>query len=82
MRDCIEVMRSERGQRLDIVSDLYRVLLDGLTTIFILLLMRICVRAEGLLDDRSGVLSVMENEGLQHILGDIIVSESDPLLLV
>ena len=37
-----------------------------------------------LLNGKSGILSVMENEneGLQRVLGEIIVTDSDPLLLV
>ena len=37
---------------------------------------------EVLLNDKSGIIDVMENEGFEHILGDIVVSDSDPLLLV
>ena len=37
---------------------------------------------EVLLNDKSGIVGVMENGGVEHILGDIIVSDSDPLLLV
>ena len=37
---------------------------------------------EVLLNDKNSILSVMENEGLENVLGDIIENESDPLLLV
>ena len=47
-----------------------------------LLLMWVYVSIEGLFNDHNGVLSVMAHGGFQRILGDIIVSESDPLLLV
>ena len=37
---------------------------------------------EVLLNDKSGIVDVMENGGFERILGDIIVSDNDPLLLV
>ena len=40
------------------------------------------MNAEALINDKNGVLVAMENGGLQRVLGDIIVSGSDPLLLV
>ena len=40
------------------------------------------VDAEALLNSNKGVLDVLCSEGVQHILGDIILTDSDPLLLV
>ena len=44
--------------------------------------MSVYVDAEVLLNDKSDILRVMESQGVQGILRDIIVSDSDPLLLV
>lgn len=37
---------------------------------------------EVLLNSRREVLTAMENEGIVTILGDVVMSDSDPLLLV
>ena len=42
----------------------------------------ISVNIEVLLNSSTGILVAMQNAGIQHVLGDIIVSDSDPLLLV
>ena len=41
-----------------------------------------CVGSEVLLHSNSNILVVMHSKELKHILGDIISSASDPLLLV
>ena len=40
------------------------------------------MNTEVLLNDKKCILRVMENEGLESVLEDIIENESDPLLLV
>ena len=83
MNNALHLMCSERSQRLSILTDSYRILLDRLNSmISTYLVWKNDVNSEVLLNDKSGVLSVMEHEGLAGILGDIMVSDSDPLLLV
>ena len=77
------MMTSQPSQRLTIITDLYRLLLDRLFTLSIYyLLFRIHIHAEVLLDSNRGVLVAMENARVENVLGGIIISDSDPLLLV
>ena len=77
------MMTSQPSQRLTIITDLYRLLLDRLFTLSIYyLLFCIHIHAEVLLDSNRGVLVAMENARVENVLGDIIISDSDPLLLV
>ena len=80
MSDVLKLISSQPSQRLSALSDLYRVLLDRLNHIFRVLLSFATV--EVLLNDKSELLNGMETEGFQGMLGDIVVSESDSLLLV
>ena len=92
MCDAFELISKEPSQRLNIVTDLYRLLLDRLHLQFVffyilLFLFRGFVVLygniiEGLLNSNSGVMRVLQKEKIQQILGDIVVNDSDPLLLV
>ena len=82
MSEAIELMSSRPDQRLSILTDFYRVLLDRLDLLYLIFSIFLYVNLEVLLNNKSGIVDVMENRGLEHILGDIIVSDSDPLLLV
>ena len=42
----------------------------------------VCMDTEVLLSCNRGVFQAMHNEGLEHALAEIVVSDSDPLLLV
>ena len=88
MCDAFELISTEPSQRLNIVTDLYRLLLDRLHLqfVFFLLFYYFVVLygniIEGLLNSNSGVMRVLQKEKIQQILGDIVVNDSDPLLLV
>ena len=82
MSEAIELMSSRPDQRLSILTDFYRVLLDRLDLLYLIFSIFLYVNLEVLLNNKSGIVDVMENGGVEHILGDIVVSDSDPLLLV
>ena len=79
-------MSSDPTQRMSVVTDLYRLLLDGLlfsiSGCFVQLLVCLYVDIEVLLNHNNTLLHALISEGVQKILGDMIVSDSDPLLLV
>ena len=81
------MIRSQPGQRLSIISDFYRVLLDGMSETVVILFscfsfVSIYMDVEVLLNSRRELLVCMIKEGILHAIGDIIVSETDPLILV
>ena len=75
------MVRSQPSQRLSIITDFYRLLLDGFPFIFFHSHYN-SVLLEVLMNSRSELLACMMKEGLLHVIGDVIVSETDPLVLV
>ena len=82
MCNAIPIMSTQPSQRLSVVTDLYRLLLDRFSVLFLVVFFISFVDPEALLNSNRGVLRALNSEGLQHILGDIITTDSDPLLLV
>ena len=76
-------MRSQPTQRLAVIKELHKLLLDGLDHYYILRFF-FCksLEAEVLLNSRSELLVYMINSGLLRVIGDIIVNETDPLAIV
>ena len=79
-------MSTQPHQRVSVVTDLCRLLLDRLipsiSGCFAHLVSNVCMDIEVLVHSNSGVMCALQSEGVQKILGHIIVSDSDPLLLV
>ena len=82
MSNGIELMKNQPNKHLNILTDLYRILFDGLYSVPFNLLICDRMDTEGLLNSNGGVFGALENEDLLSVLGNIIVSDSDPLLLV
>ena len=84
MRDGIELVKSQPIQRLSIISDLYILLLDGfdVDTSFPLNVVFTYLKLEVLFNCGSELLVCMMHDGLLHVIGDIIVSETDPSVLI
>ena len=73
-------MKSEPTQRLNILTDVYRLLLDGLHYDYRFL--NVFCLLEVLLNSRAGLVDVLIESGILSVLGDVVVSETDPVALV
>ena len=69
-------MKSDRRQRLNILTDVYRLLMDGFELCIVLF------DLEVLLNSRTGIITIMIENGLLSVLGDLVVNETDALALV
>ena len=81
-------MHAQPNQRLDIVSDLNTLLLNGLSESVYIVLLDVymffvhSLKVEILLNSRSELLACMISNGLFQVIGDIIANETDGLVLV
>ena len=84
MCNALQLISTQPTERTTVVTDLYRLLLDRLIFSISGCFVSSCmwVDIEVLLNGNSGVMSALQNKGVQKVLGDVCVSESDRWLLV
>ena len=78
------MVRIQPTERLNVIIDFYRLLLDGLHLYVLFLRSLVCdyMEIEVLLNSRSELYACMMHEGLLRVIGEIVMTETDPLVLV
>ena len=85
MREVISQIRTSPDRRNAIISDLYRLLCDGMTILIFSILIFgfvFVIRVEVVLSKNEEILHTMIESGILEILVDIISSDSDQDTLV